>query len=173
MKARPKMKPVMLLRLALLFALIIAAPAQAQEGWRIEPPARNTAVTIIRVLDSTTFYGFTCFRRRWSFFFNHVAPEGGACADHEACERNVARVENVIVIGDAERPAAFELFENTYYKADDITAAEMGRLLRSPLLTIRLDPRLAAMWSLPALEFPLAGLAETIEREPRRLDCPR
>ncbi len=163
----------MLPRLVLLVGLLIATPARAGDGWRIEPPARNTAATVIRVLDSTMFYGFTCFRRRWSFFFNHVAPEGGVCADHEACERSVARIDTVLVIGGTARPAAFELFENTYYKADDIAPAEMALLLRAPLLTIRLDPRLAAMWSLPALDFPLAGLAEALAREPRRFDCPR
>jgi hypothetical protein len=176
---RPWIREAMIRVLFAGFATVAAlaafpGAARAQEAWRIERPARNVAPAVIRSLGDETFFGFSCLRRRWSFFFAHVAPAGGDCPDHEACERAVTRVTNVLAAeGMAERSASFDLFSNAYYLDDDVSAAEMGALVKAPALIVKLDPRLATMWGRAELALPLDGLAEILDADPRRFDCPR
>lgn len=161
-------------RFAVVLLAVFAFPAAAQEGWRVEPAARGVASTVIRTLDDTTVYGFTCFRRRWSFFFHHIAPEGGSCQDAQACEDDMSRVTATLEAeGMAPRVVEFDLFSHVYYKRGDLTAAEMAAMLRAPRLTVRLDAKLSNMWSRPDLALPLNGLAAAIESDARRFDCPR
>jgi hypothetical protein len=72
-----------------------------------------------------------------------------------------------------EREAAFDLFENTYYKAGEVTRDEMASVLKAPTIAIRLDPRLAEVWGRERLELPVDGLSEALDAAGRRFDCPR
>jgi hypothetical protein len=158
--------------LAILIVTALAVPDASAE-WRVEPSRRSLASTVIRELGPESFYGFTCFRRRWSFFFNHNPPDGGRCEDHHDCEGAVRQVTiGLAVRGGAEQPARFELTENTYYAADDISPEGLAAISEAGLLTLKLDPRLAEIWGIDRLDLPTSGLREAIERQRRRFDCP-
>lgn len=162
------MRP-MLTGLLVLFAL--ATPCAAE--WRFEPSRRSLATTIVRDLGPDSFYGFTCFRRRWSFCFNHSPANGGLCEDHQACEGAVRSITNTIVIaGRGEHQARFELTENTYYGAEDISPDGLAAMAEAGAIRLKLDPRLAEIWGVDALDLPMDGLRQAIESRQRRLDCP-
>lgn len=170
--------PPRLLPPAALACLLALAPAAAQappQGWVIEPPRRNVAATVIRTPEPATFYGFTCLNRAWSFFFHHTAPEGGACADAQACEGGaLARVEATLVIpGRPERAAMFDLFSNSYFKEGAVTHEEMAAILGAETLTIRLGATLRQAWGREELILPVEGLRETLDRDRARFGCGR
>src|SRR5262249_6679552 len=112
-----------------------------------------------------TFYGFTCFRRRWSFFFNHSPPDGGHCEDPEGCEDAVQHVTVGLVIeGLGEHQANFELTENTYYAEDDFSPEGLAAIAAAPATTLKLDPRRAEAWGIDELSLPMDGLAPVLEQ---------
>lgn len=157
-------------RAALALGLIaLATELGATEHWRIEPRRTNLATTVLREVGDHTFYGFTCFRRRWSFFFNHSPPDGGQCDDHHDCEGSLRRVTVSFVIdGLGERPAQFDLTENTYYADGEISEEGIAAMAGVPAIRLKLDPRLAEAWGIEELSLPMDGLAPAIERASQR-----
>jgi hypothetical protein len=128
---------------------------------------------VSRTVDGTHF-GFACWRDGWTFFVKHTPAEGADCDSMESCEAVVRDTVNAVgPVGGALVEGPYRMFEVTHYGQRSFTLEEARALFAAPALRVRLDPRIARIWRVEDLSVPLDGLGEVLERERRRLTCPR
>jgi hypothetical protein len=171
------------MRLVLVFLVLMAVPALAQEAnnealpafgiWQAEPGNIKRAATIEFTRDENLSYGFSCWKGRWLFFFNYQAPEGGLCEDHEECEKDISEVGLTFKTPERpESPEQFTLFENYFFQDENLSTSDIEAMLKAGKFQLGLDDKLKAVWQLDALEFSLAGFEKTVTDNKKVFSCP-
>jgi len=167
-----------MMRPAALAIAVIAAvsspPAGADTGWRIERSSPRTATSVIREIGPSDFVGLTCWQGAWTLFFNHHPREAARCEATDACHGSIRRVQNRLQLdGGPETTAEFELFSDVFYAVEPLDRPALDALLAASAVTLRFDPRLVEVWGSAEATLPVDGLRGFLEREGRRVTCPR
>ncbi len=162
----------------LIFGLFFTLAAQSAFGqsveeWNVEKGSARRAATLERVESETLSYGFSCWKKTWVFFFNLQSPEGGICADHAACEKDVAEVNLTFKIdGAPERTDVFNLFENYYFQEMPLALPDLKAILDAKHFELALDERLKKIWNRETLAFSTDGLEEAVASHKKEFACP-
>ena len=150
-----------------------SAFAQNADEWTVEKGSARRAATLERVESETLSYGFSCWKKTWVFFFNLQSPEGGLCADHAACEKDVSEVNLTFKIdGTPERSDVFNLFENYYFQETPLQMSEIKAILDNRRFELSLDERLKKIWGKEALAFSTDGLEDAVAAHKKDFTCP-
>ncbi len=161
------------MRLLVLASALCAFPLSAM-AWTVEPGNNRRAAIISRTVPDTTHFGFACWRQGWTFFIKHTPSEGADCEDVESCEGVVRDVTHSVRGSSGPMiEGPYRMFEATFYGQRPFTLQEVRALFASGSIRVRVDPRVAKIWRVEELTLPLDGLGDVLERERRRLTCPR